>query len=102
LTTSFCPIIRASDGATEVVAAPRVGVGACAVDDGDALADRAAGGAVGLAVVGADVAGAADVVLGLAKPTGMAQPTSETIKAMTKLRISNRCRRRANSQRRSR
>jgi hypothetical protein len=103
LTTSFCPIIRANDGATDVVAVPRLGLGAGAVDAGDGLADKAAGGAVGLAVVGANVAGAAEVVLGLANPAGIAQPaTMEMISATAKLRTSNRCRRPANSQRRSR
>jgi hypothetical protein len=102
LTTSFCPIIRASDGETVVVAVPTAGLGEGVSDGVDGLIGGAVGEAVGLTVVGAEVAGAADVVLGLASPAGMAQPaTSETISAMTKLRTSNRCRGPAISQRRA-
>jgi hypothetical protein len=76
-----------------------VGVG----DGADGLGDRVAGAAVGLATADGEVWGAANVMLGLAGPAGMAQPaTSETISAMGKLRTSNRCRGRAGSQRRVR
>jgi hypothetical protein len=101
LTTSFCPIIRASDGETVVVAVPRARLGeGLGADEG--LGDGVVGEVVGLVVLGAEVAGAAEVVLVLASPAGMAQPpTSETISAMTKLRTSNRCRGPAISQRRA-
>jgi hypothetical protein len=76
-----------------------VGIG----DDADGLGDGAAGEANRLVAVGADVAGAAEVVLRLANPTGMAQPaTRETTSAMAKVRTSNRCRPPPNSQRHAR
>jgi hypothetical protein len=79
------------------------GLGAGVVHGGDALADRAEGEAVAVGAVGAVLPGAATLGLGAARPAGMAQPaTSEAISAMAKLRTSNRCRGRANSQRRER
>ena len=72
-------------------------------DGADGPGDASDGVAVGLRSVGAELPGEAEVALGVARPAGMAQPaTSETIRAMAKVRTSNRCRRQANSQRRAR
>jgi hypothetical protein len=80
---------------------PRAGLGErLGADDG--LGDGVAGEVIGLVSLGAVVAGAAEIVVGLASPAGMAQPaTSEAISAMANVRTPNRCRGRVNSQRRA-
>jgi hypothetical protein len=80
---------------------PRAGLGeGLGVDDG--LGDGVVGEVVGLTLLGAAVAGAAALVIGLASAAGMAQPaTSEAISAMANVRTPNRCRGPAISQRRA-
>jgi hypothetical protein len=102
LTTSFCPMSRASDGATAVDgiavgAGTTVGLGLAVGAGAMVGAVEAVGAGAGVmagSVGGPEVAGA-----GLAAPTSMLQPTTtiEINRAMASLRTPYRCRPRLDS-----